>query len=246
MCPMAQPERERTIHDLGPNDLRRQRVEDALEAMRFFDKARRYRSNRIGIEYEEILLGLDYMFYALKWLSGPPVVLDIGAGTTEGAFDLQVLAEKHGLDMQATVLVEPFRQPHTLPAHKVRITSAEYLEGFGEATIRGVLALGSITYSAVPDLTIGRIDQVLVPGGILKAAFLADPLRSSEQKPFVHTRHQFVSTLEELSYDIATDDETSSGFDIVLAIKPGGTHMHNAQTLLDADRKPFVRMRIED
>lgn len=225
--------------------MRRQKVENALEAMRFFDKTHRYTSNRDGREYAEALLGLVYMFQALGGLSGPATVLDIGAGTTEGAFDLQALARRHGLEMHATVLVEPVQQPRMLPSNKIHITSAEHLSGFQNDSVGGVVALGSITYSVVPDLTIGRINQVLVPGGILKAAFLAEPLRSSEQKPYAQTRHPFVSMLQKLSYDVAMDCETGPEFDIVLAIKPGGSRAHSAQVLLDADREPFVRRKIE-
>ena len=226
------------IHDLPPEHPLRQKVDNALDAMREFDQKGKYLTDRRATEYVSHLLGVEYMFAQLSFLSGPPVLLDVGAGKTYGAYGLSELAATYGLDMQATVLTPVEDEKERLSNDKVHVTSIEYLDGFGKESVRGVLSLASITYSAVPELAISRIDQVLVRGGILKAAFAFTETAFSGPGKYIKTKTPFVKVLNELGYDIG--EKASEQFDVVLAIKPGEKVLKSAQELLACDANDYL------
>ena len=232
-----------TIHELPEEHPMRRKVDAALTIIRRFDETRgkRYTMDRTGSEYMSQLLGLEYMFAHLAQQSGPPVLVDVGAGMTRGASDLASLAEKYGLDMQATVVTPiPMDQKKVLPSDKIHLTSAEYLDGFGKESVRGILSLAAITYSAVPELAVARMDQVLVPGGILKAAFSITDAVCYSPGMYLKNRAPFEKELKNLGYGIGIDDKTSEQFDIVLAVKPGGNPYLSAQALLNYDADDYL------
>ncbi len=232
----------RTINELPVDHPDRLNVTAALQAMRRFDEThgKRYVMNRSGSEYLTHLGGLEYLFAYLATLKGQARIVDIGAGTTRGAAELTPLANRYGLDVEATVIA-PYveeERPH-LPEEKIHMTAAEYLDGFDNNSVRGMLALGSIMYSAVPALAIARIDQVLVPGGVLKAAFSPTDTVCSEPGKYMQTSTPFEESLKRRGYDIATNRSISDQFDILVAVKPGDI-MGNAQFLLDHDANDYL------
>lgn len=226
------------ITDLPKDHPDRVAVDTTLEVIQRLDgKKNRYTMDRGGTTYIEQLLGMEYLLDYLQTLQGPPVILDIGSGTTRGAHELGLMTNTFGFDMHATVLTPPMPTgKKLLNPEKVRVTSAEYLEGFENNSVRGVLALASIMYSAVPQLAIRRINQILVPGGALKAAFsINDGAVLSDVGKLMHKHDAFTEELKRLGYDIGIDESTDEQFDVVLAIKPGGPPSHSAQEILGAD-----------
>lgn len=229
------------IYDLSPEHPQRQQVDATLAMVRRFDEhGGRYLMDRTSTEYMSHLLGLEYMLAQLSFLSGPSVVVDVGAGTTRGAQGLSELASIYGLDMQATVITPVGKRAERLSEDKIHVTSAEYMDGFERESVRGVVSVASITYSAAPELAIARIDQVLVKGGILKAAFaISDSIFSGPGK-LIKNKTPFVVALNDLGYDVAVDEKTSDQFDVVLAIKPGGQSLKTAKELLAYDHNDHL------
>src|SRR5574343_978937 len=99
----------RTINELPVDHPDRLNVTAALQAMRRFDEThgKRYVMNRSGSEYLTHLGGLEYLFAYLATLKGQDRIVDIGAGTTRGAAELTPLANRYGLDVEATV-IDPY------------------------------------------------------------------------------------------------------------------------------------------
>lgn len=194
-----------------------------------------YTTNRSGFEY---LIEMQGLRGSLEYAAGlgNGVVLDIGAGTGRGVSDLYdySIYAKIPLWFEATVLNKNNAVDCRLAPSRIHETSVEQLEGIPDRSVSLALSVYSIMYSAEPDLAVRRIDDVLVPGGVLKATFASNPR-------FVMTGSEpFIRSLRDLGYDVEVnspsfDKEVYDRDDLILAIKPGG-QKYSAKELLRLDQ----------
>lgn len=214
----------------------RNAVASQLRLMRAVDRGRNlYKADRSASEYVSAFAGLRAFSEYVSLLGSSKLVVDIGAGTTRGISEFSESQYAQGLSLQATVLSYSDEVEANLGRENTHVTSAEMLRGIADNSVAGILALNSIAYSEDPRRTIERIDQVLVPGGVIKATF--DVLEDNGQslntllseKYGYKTEALFVRKLELLGYDIYVD----SG--MVVAIKPGGTLEISAMRLFSVD-----------
>lgn len=216
-----------TLSDVELNTSRIERVKSRLKFMRDIEENPKregfsiYTTDRDGFEYMLEMQGLrGSLEYAAGLGNG--VVLDIGAGTGRGVSDLYDygIYAQIPLWFEATVLDKSKAVDARLSPDRIHETSVEYLEGIPPESVSLAIALCSIMYSADPELAIKRIDEVLVPGGVLKATFSSNPKYvMSGSKPFI-------DALKNYGYDIdirypSFDGETYERDDLVLAVKPG-------------------------
>jgi SAM-dependent methyltransferase len=125
--------------------------------------------DRNGRKYAEMMNGLTATLDYVGSLPDSNIVLDLGTGTGRACADLA--RQFKNLTFIGTGL---HRYPGTerfLSGGKFILTSGENL-GIKDKSIAGVIANSSITYSHAQQLIAKRIDEVLVPGGIVKATFL--------------------------------------------------------------------------
>lgn len=247
-----------TILEIPEHHPVRRKIDEAISFLSSAEKKYPQREtypyvlNRTGVEYlarTTGLAGLEYFFGYVSSLQGSGRVLDIGAGTTRGAHDLSLFVKPMGLDVEATVLTDPPQQPLTLPPDKVHLTSAEYLEGVNDESVDGIIAFSSIMYSVSPELTIRRINQVLPPGGALKATFNPHNrdifIEGRPEELIGRNSDAFVGELERLGYDVALDKRFDYGFDVLLAIKPGNEDQKSASQILEADAEHYENQQAE-
>lgn len=240
-CDISGLDKALTITDLPKGSPLRTAVAQNLKTVRAMDRKCQYNNRRNGDAYMHEFKGLEYFFDHVRALD-KKTVLDIGAGTTKGVDDLSRDKIADGMDLKATTLamipqVKWHYGSHRTGKKNVLITSAETLRHIENESIGGILALNSIAYSAVPELAIRRIDQVLVPGGIIKATFSV----SSEYELF-RSHELFMRELLRLGYSVAHLAENIPV--VLLAIKPGGKADVSAFDLLGKDLYSYRSQRL--
>jgi len=201
----------------------RQRVAEQLKWVRAMELDDYLVTRRDAVGYVETLLGLQAMFSYIREHSsqlGSNLVLDIGAGTTEGISRLSESDYGQGLAFKGVVLRAGPEVDKWLGRRNVLITPVETLRGIDENSVAGVVSVNGIAYSAAPVRAIQMVDKVLVQGGLLKASFLCLERWDSQKKMFPHNK--FTRALRSLGYDIEIISNSGSGVDVVLAVKPGG------------------------
>lgn len=193
-----------------------------------------YAVSRDALDY---LLGLDGLagsFEYIKQLKSN-VVVDVGTGK---GLAWSKLAQKYGdgLDFWATNLVYD-KHLVDLFGNRIKFTPVEFMKGFADESVAGVVAMKSIAYSSSPERAMGEIDRILVPGGLIKASF-----RGPEESGVIDLNYQkhdeFTKNLKSLGYDVEVVDN-----EIVLAIKPGGGVRAKdilAKDLESVEQKPFI------
>ena len=205
--------------------------------------------DRHGDEYFEMMNGLTATLDYAGNLSDSNTVLDLGTGTGRGCADLARQFEK--LNFIGTGLYRYPEIKRFLPGDKFILTSGENLRGIKDKSIAGVIANFSITYSHAQQLIAKRIDEVLVPGGIMKATFYFSPekqpnLISDERarialdctKPKDH--EEFKTALLIMGYDLEVKpvfyvDKINVRRYVLLAIKPGNPSSVGAKEILAKD-----------
>jgi len=223
-----------------------------------------YVMDRSGTSYQQLLLGFDETFKYLKKLGSNVVLdigagtthsaadlkreyawlgLDFQATT----LSLGLLSEDLQDGMQTRMLqYHPTKKgeggeenPKTyadvyIGEKKRHITSAEVLHGIDDNSIACVLSLHSIAYSNAPDLAIGSIDRVLVPGGVFKGFF---PIKKPYNKVDGSPALEFIKELIKRGYDVQTSVALHyRGSVVISAIKPGGPKGVKAGELFYNDR----------
>lgn len=166
-----------------------------------------------------------------------PAMLEIGSGT---ATALDQLAENqlgYGLTLMGTVL-RHLRE--TKPNVTLRTTPAEILHRVPAKSVGGILSLGGIAFSAVPELVVNNINRTLVKGGILKATFRASHSYGQEwdekYDEWGYRLHDpFSQELQRRRFDVAVMETEVD--DIMVAIKPGVRKIATAQELLQEDAR---------
>ena len=235
--------------DLFPKDHPRRRAVDTRNRrLSFLDIHGPYETGRFGYQYEDELRGLRAFFDYVRQLETSNTVLDIGAGRMFAISDFVYYPDKfgsHGLDFHATVLTpltayprNPCKDPEFLFKDKTFLTPAEYLEGIPDESMGGILAVFSIAYSRKPEFAMRRIDEVLVPGGIVKAKF---PMKTAG---LMIDPERFTAELKRLGYDVAIrtlPTKKDDGNEVVLAKKPGGNAAVSAEEILELDKDLFAQ-----
>lgn len=185
-------------------------------------------------------------------------MLDIGAGAGNGARGISESSTAKGLDIQVTSLTNNAKLRDNFPKEKIHVTPSETLRGIAPESVAGVLAVWSIAYSANPKESINKINEVLVPGGAIKAVFPSSGLEVSQKGLSVKGPEVFKTQLETLGYNVVdfnhqfTTPElinhprgvTFSGNRIILGIKPGNPNAPSAKDLLQADLEELNKKAI--
>lgn len=181
------------------------------------------------------LNGLTAFLNHARSLGRGSLILDLGAGTTRGISEIASSAMGQGLNFEATVLSNRPEIKDNLGLEKTHITSAESLRGIATNSVSAIIALNSLSYSAAPHIAIKRIDDVLVPGGLIKAAFKVKEGRGDDSIGELNYQpHDYFSMcLRDLGYDVAISDLESE--EILVAIKPGANVRLSAKELLRID-----------
>lgn len=224
------------ISTLSPDHPTRRMVDQTIELIGYWDRSSarptNYEADRNGVQYLLLLQGVAGAFDLARSLGSSSTILDVGAGTTRGIHDLSRAHFAHDLDFQATVLHPARTVSRHLGMGKTHITPVEYLQGISDNSIAAVLGVGSIAYSVAPDYAMRRVNEVLVPGGIIKSTF------NHTGNAVVLRKHDaFSDELRELGYDIAIAETNSGSWHVLLAIKPGGSRQVSAQELLAQDQE---------
>jgi SAM-dependent methyltransferase len=226
-------------------------IAEQIRLVRYIEQKGDYREeewNRGMLEYFRELNGLSQLFGYVYQLAAGGLVLDIGAGTTRGIGEIAKSKLGEGLNFKATVLTRDPRIENNLGFENTHITSAAALRGTAYHSVSAVLSLNGIAYTVDSLMVARKIDQVLVPGGVIKATFrskIAPPTFRALRYPF-NTHNVLSYDLEELGYDVAILNEelqeayarpreVGANENVMLAIKPGGKASHTARELLASD-----------
>ncbi len=196
----------------------RANVAEQLRLMRLNERLGIVRADRDGKGYVQIFRGLEETFNYVSGLRSK-VVLDIGAGNTKGIAELS--RDYQWLDFRATVLTLP-RDVGTMHYRGcITVTSAECLRGVPAESVGGILALNSIAYSRDPELVVSRLDDVLVPSGVIKATFRSwwaddEWLEKLYEVSGFSYHDEFSRELKARGYDV---DLWHGSYDIITAVK---------------------------
>lgn len=228
-------ELETTVPQLPIDHPDRVEVDQALRYFTNMDLSRSYVFNRGAHHYVAILHGLSYLFDYLRQVGTSNRIVDIGGGITRAAYQLSLDPMTQGLEVWATVLRKEPAMLRFLHPLRVIETSVEYLDGIDKESVVGVLSTVSIGYSVAPEYAIRRIDEILVPGGVIKATFNNGDFSMAEFKK--HNR--FTTELARLGYDVETHPHKVVSMEppwsVVLAVKPGQNSGISAKELFQRD-----------
>jgi SAM-dependent methyltransferase len=232
-------------------DESRDAIAEQISLIRYIEQKGDYREgewNRNMLEYFREFNGLSKLFRYVHQLDTGGLVLDIGAGTTRGIAEIAKSKLGEGLNFKATVLTRNPKIANGLGFENTHITSAAVLRGIDYHSVSAVLSLNGVAYTVETPVVAKRIDQVLVPGGVIKATFrskIAPPTFRAIRNAF-NTHNVLSYDLEDLGYDVAVLDEelqeayarpreVGANEDVMLAIKPGGKVGRTARELLASD-----------
>ncbi|HVZ12682.1 MAG TPA: hypothetical protein VG965_06665 [Patescibacteria group bacterium] len=222
------------IADLPDNTTDPEIIRRQLEKMRTFDELGLFKDSRGGDEYIRELYGLEAFFSYVKYI-GAKQVVDVGAGFGFGVADLRDQYKyADGLNFYATNLSDNEGLARNIPEEHVYLTSAEEMEGLEPETVGGIIALNSIAYSVSPETVTKRFDEILVPGGIIKASF-RHRLDDQYKEYGFQTADEFIEFWSQLDYDLAV----YKGL-VVVAIKPGGNYGATAYDIAALDAKSHI------
>ncbi len=226
------------------------RYEKMVEPLKAIDG---YTLNRKDSEYVSLLSGIEQTLKYLLALSqetNSRVVVDTGTGHGQAWQDLATSPLNPGLEFEATALnmSKLLRKVWEGGRVKVRITTAERMRGYKPESVLGVFAVSSLTYVLDQPTVARKLDEILVPGGVIKAVYPPFPgsihTHGSDDysMPDLKVWTAFQSELRILGYDIKTMNRTNKGgAAVILAIKPGGEVPVKAKELLKADLDDYER-----
>jgi hypothetical protein len=218
------------LRNLPKNSPERIEVANQIRAARDLDRVD-FRTKR-GLSYYRVnFQGLDYFFdYASRLESN--VILDIGTGKGVALREMQ---SRYGNRFKFIGTRLSYALDDEIdPLIQVIPTSAEILYGIPDESVAGVLAGYSIAYSAKPEYALRRIDQVLIPGGVIKAVFydVKDEFASHTN---IKSSAEFENELRSHGYDTSVSTKKKDG-ELLVAIKPGFDLSKSASDLLLDDQ----------
>jgi hypothetical protein len=240
--------RTQEVFRVAPDKVREARsdIANQIHFARYNDrKKNEYYTDRTGDEYLHQLCGLENVFSYVRTL--PPehrTVLDIGAGEMFGIKEIAESDIGQGISFVATNLERvATMQEGDLPFTPI-LTSGEVLAGIPNESVGAVISCSGIAYSKEPKFMIGRIHEVLAPGGVLKATFRAqrifDPELCQEYERLGYQDYRrFTAPLGDLGYNIwpYIDETHDPSRDVLTAIKPGNPHAPSARELFESDKQ---------
>lgn len=221
--------------DTTDRDIIKQQLENTMRMDQ--EEVAGYNNCRGKDQYIKALYGVGGFFNQVR-STGCNRIVDIGTGY--GYAIGEFMQDKHyrDLDFSVTNLTHN-KGLAKLPQEKVYITPAEEMEGFEPQSIGGIVGLNSIAYSVAPGLVAGRLDEILVPGGVIKATF-RHPLSIDMKEYGFQTPEHFVKYWKKLGYDV----EIYKGMAVV-AVKPGDTKGMTAKTIIEQDLESLKRSGLE-
>jgi SAM-dependent methyltransferase len=174
------------------------------------------------------------------------LVLDIGTGNGVAARGIANSPLALDLDIHVTSLQNTPQLQSNIQRDKIHITPVETLRGVKNNSVAAILSMGSLGYVEYPNMAIDRIDQVLIPGGVLKATFPPPDSKGTVRGMHFKTAEIFLRRLAALGYDVAEQNHSvrmPEGISeieefkmvIILAVKPGNDKAPSARSLMDAD-----------
>lgn len=216
----------------------RNQVAKQIKRARFIERKHYpdYAIHRDEYDYSRILGGLNNFFNYLKSLKSN-LVLDVGAGAGYAFAGLKDMKIAKGLKLEIVVLRNTPELGKNFKKEEIHVSPGETLRGIKNESVAGVIALNSLAYSTDQMLAAKRIDQILVPGGAIKATFHQHNKVDDYDGALFRDGQVFIQTLEGLNYDVDID---TSGYNLlVLAIKPGNPNAPKATELMNSDNLDY-------
>lgn len=135
------------------------------------------RRTRSLAEYEFYLKGVSTSLrYAMSLK--PPLIVDLGAGTGLGLSEICATGRYPDATFVGTGLI----WDHSNRFEAYRLTPAELMRGFTPMSVSMFMSVfGPTHYSDHLDLMLARLDHLLMPGGLFKAA-LTEKIEQSEAR----------------------------------------------------------------
>ncbi len=187
--------------------------------------------------------GLEKLFEYIKKLSSNKI-LDIGTGNGNAISEISQMPISQGFDIEVTAIRNSNELMGNIDKDRRHITNIERLRGFDGKKFSCILGCNSIGYSTNPKLAIQKLDEILIPGGVIKATF--SPSNASEIESYkgisFNKPQKFIDELKRIGYDVAyidlfffTTEDQRLVNSTVLAIKPGNFDSPSANLLLKTD-----------
>lgn len=212
----------------------RQKLAHQLSACRTWDQENE--CDRIGYEYVSLLQGVERLLEYARSLKTSRTILDLGAGTGDGIYDIKNKFGE-GLIFKATSLTWNQKLARHLGKENIFITPAETLRRVPRQSIAAITAVASLCYCLNPEMAVKRIDDVLVPGGVIKSFFLVKGLPENP----VEEAGKFYNEFRKLGYDCVI----SSDKKVLLAIKSGRNKATTSRKLLEEDRSSLQNQLVK-
>jgi SAM-dependent methyltransferase len=200
-----------------------------------------YCIDRTGSEYLYRIGGLENLFQYIRGLSSKKVLhVGVGNGNASRVIGEMPIAKDFNFEVTALRNTEELRK--NFSKSKIHITGVETLKGIPNESFAAVLGLNSLGYSDQPQIAVKRLNQVLVPGGVIKGTFCGLGEEEEHNGTVLKDPVAFANGLSVLGYDVAYLDNffwstTEHRFlnSILLAIKPGLRNTQSAKELLHLD-----------
>lgn len=240
---MTNQENSLTAKNSAARHLAAGQIRQARRMEKSSDSNEPYNMNRGAVGYESTLYGISNFFDYLSEIKESDLIIDVGAGSLLGTSELRSTPFGYGFSYVATGLTLNPQHLSRFGKENYKQTSVEELHGIADNSVAGILAVCSLAYSAAPELAIQRIDEVLVPGGAIKASFRSQvqadrmEIEDALEQPIFQIAIPFFYLLKSFGYDVATIEKEE--YEIVLAIKPGGKGTTTAEQLLLRDKYDF-------
>jgi SAM-dependent methyltransferase len=241
--------KERTVAGIAKGSPLRQEIAACIRDVRQKERTGEFTAHRNAENYIDTFGGLRHFFKYVARYPESNVVVDIGTGAGRAMADFMrdhTLTE--GISLFGTGLVRPLPHGGLIGSHNFRQTSAEVLAGFADESVGGIIALNSIGYCKNPEAAMHRIDEVLVPGGIIKATFSgfenSDETKSEHQFLGFQEYGKFYMALKQLGYDLAVEFAHGE-VDIMVGIKPGISDAPDAKSILIRDYSTFQTKQVD-
>ena len=188
----------------------------------------REKRDRSAAMYYGHLQGLDATLWYAQEFSGRKKVVDLGAGTSRAIAEIAAQNADAGFEFLATGLINEPEAAQNLGRERYRVTPAELMRGFEPSSVGCFLSVyGPFEHSWYLDLVFRKIDELLVPGGIIKLCVIRNVPGATPEMNQVHqiTCDNIEACFMAKQYGFASRDLTIAKkiatSRIFLAVKPG-------------------------